>query len=451
MLTYADGVHVNLSLHRKDSVVASVQTFGKAQVPAAQRDLLVPLLFGLDPAQASDPRLAPLQRLDFLADKPTPDDPVLEERLDAMAAKWAWQRPGGREGQRFARVYGPTLRAHARRKIFLQAFGQTPVMPETAVRRALLLGTTPLEVLCIGDDDLLSVPLALLGHRVTVYDIDDAVLIPFLTRLAAEWELDIRVEKVDLTAPQGARRARFDAVVSDPMSTRECFDVFLSRGLSLLRPGGTFLCAMHAYAVEIFEAVQRDMRFGVRARHHDFNHYYEEGFWENYYRSDLIAIEKLRETRPVYALGQAAPLDLTSKELEVRHHQAVDLRGFDPARFSLDAIDAAVEQLKQEGLLEVLIEARHRDDAGLSYVAALRTGGSFALTAFADERLVAYDLYPFQPARDVAIRAALLRAVPQSFHKMIYRSARPHQPSIGPEVPSREPPLSAPRPRRRRR
>ncbi|MFH1812093.1 MAG: bis-aminopropyl spermidine synthase family protein [Pseudomonadota bacterium] len=435
MLTYADGVHVNLDLHGKDSVAASVQSFGKAEISPADRDILVPLMFGLDPAQVDDPRLAPLRRLGFLADKPSGDDPVLEQRLDAMAAKWAWQRPGGREGQRFQRVYGPTLRAHARRKIFVQAYGQTPVMPETAVRRALLLGSRPLEVLCIGDDDLLSVPLALLGHRVTVYDIDEAVLIPFLRGLAREWKLDIQVEKVDLTQPQPRRKPRFDAVVSDPMSTRECFDLFLSRGLALLKTGGTCLCAMHAYAVEIFEAVQRDMRFAVRARHHDFNHYYEEGFWENYYRSDLIEIEKVRETRPVYALDQAAPLDLTSSELDVRHHQACDLRGFDPARFSLDGVDGAIDTLKQHSLIEVIVETRHRDERTLSYAAALGSGGTFALTAFADEMLVAYDLYPFQPARDQAIREVLLRAVPQSFHKMIYRSARPHQPSIGPEAP----------------
>ena len=73
-------------------------------------------------------------------------------------------------------AYEALLAAHARRKRFFERVGQCPILPETALRRALLVGDAAevgvKDVLCLGDDDLVSVALATLGHRVTVYDID---------------------------------------------------------------------------------------------------------------------------------------------------------------------------------------------------------------------------------------------------------------------------------------
>ncbi len=435
MLTYADGVHVNLELGDASSVVASIETFGKVKVPPADAELLLPLMSGLDESFAEDLRLEALQRHGLVVDKDSLDDPALEGRLDAMAQKWAWQRPTGKAGQLFTRLYRASLRAHARRKIFVQDFGQTPCMPETAVRRALQTGPGQLKILCIGDDDLVSVPLAMLGHQVTVYDIDDTVLIPYLQELAAEWDLPIRAERVDLMAPQ-RRRGGFDVMYTDPMSTRECFDLFLSRGLAWLKRGGRAFCCVHAYAHDTFEAVQRDMGFGLRAHHHDFNHYYEEGFWENYYRSDLVELEKLPATRPVYRLDQAAPLDLTAGELDVRYHQAVDIRAIEPKHFDRAHVEAGLTELKAHRLIEVQAETSSASDTHFSYAATLAGGGSFALTAFFAEQLLAYDLYPYQPARDQAVRTSLRRSVPQTFRRMVFKAARPDDPAIGPDAPT---------------
>lgn len=429
MLTYADGVHVNLQLRNKESQVASVQSFGKVHIPAQDKQLLSELMLGVDDSMAEDPRLKELMRYRFVAQKKNIDDPVIAERLQQMGEKWSWQRPTGAQGKRFDKLYKASLRVHAMRKIFVQDFGQTPCQPETAARRALLSGTEPKKILLIGDDDLLSVPLALLGHQVTVYDIDDAVLLPFLRHIAKDWKLPIRAEHVNLMQPQ-KRRGGFDLMYTDPMSTRECFDLFLSRGFSWLKPKGKAYCCVHAYAYDTFIDVQRDMGFGLAARHRDFNHYYEEGFWENYYLSDLVELDKLSTTKPVYKLVQDAPLDLTSGELNVRHHQAVDIRAFDPKHFDFPHIQAAIETLKNEQLIEVSVETQDQGAQHYSYVAALKGGGSFALTAYLDEQLIAYDLYPYQPSRDSAIRTVIRHSIPHTFHKMIYRAARVHSPDV---------------------
>ena len=429
MLYFAEGVHANIQLGQKDSLVASVQSFGKVKIPAADSHLLRELMLGLDDEMLDDPRLASLRRYDFMTRKKSMDDAVIAERLAAMGEKWSWQRPTGMQGKRYDKLLKASLKVHAMRKVFVQDFGQTPCQPETAVRRALLAGSEKKKILLIGDDDLLSIPLAMLGHEVTVYDIDDAILLPFLRYIAKAWKLPIRALHVDLMRPQ-KKRGGFDLMYTDPMSTRECFDLFLSRGFSWLKPKAKAFCCVHAYAYDTFEAVQRDMGFGLAARHRDFNHYYEEGFWENYYQSDLVELDKLTTTKAVYALSQDAPLDLTAGELNVRHHQAVDIRAFDPKHFDLQHVQAAVQALKAHALIEVSAEVEDHGDNHLSYVAALKGGGSLALTAYFDEQLIAYDLYPYQPSRDAAIRHVIRQTIPHIFHKMIYRAARVHSPDL---------------------
>ncbi|MBN2361840.1 MAG: bis-aminopropyl spermidine synthase family protein [Deltaproteobacteria bacterium] len=426
MLTYADGVHLNLELHREPSLLARIGAFGKLHVEPQHRGLLLGLLFGLDRERASDPLLRLLRRRGLIADKDSLDDPVLEQRLDEIGFHWRWQRPAGKPGALFDRLYAATRRAHARRKVFVKEFGQTPALPETVVRRALLLGPGRQRVLCVGDDDLVSIPLALLGHRVTVYDIDDLVLLPFLRRIARDWKLSIRVERRDLMEPQrGAPPRRFDALFTDPMSTRECFDLFLSRGLAWLKEGGRGHCCVHPLALETFGAVQQQMRFDIVERHHEFNHYYEEGFWENYYRSDLLVLEKSAATRPRFALGDDAHVDIFAGELNTRHHACCDIRAFDPHHFDRPHVEAAIAALRCCGLFDVVAEQSHAEAASLSWIAALRGGGYLGLTAFFDEQLVAYDLFPFQPRRDLMIREIIRREIPQSFCVLVYRVAKP--------------------------
>lgn len=433
MLTYADGVFLYLESGRERHLLRSVSAFGRTWVEAEHRQLLIDLLFGLDDSWGHDSRLEPLLRRQVLAHKQSLDDPLIEAQLDTISAQWSWQRPPGVTGQRYDRLLRQTRRAHARRKVFVQDFGQTPCLPETAVRRALLAGTEPRRVLCIGDDDLVSVPLAMLGHEVTVYDIDGEILIPLLNGLAAEWQLPLRAERRDLMQPQPRRVPhRFDLLFTDPMSTRECFDLFLSRGMARLKVGGRAFCCVHPLALETFRAVQQDMRFGLRRRMHDFNHYYEEDFLENYYRSDLMELEKLRETTPVFPLAEPAAVNILGGELINKQHQCCDVIAVKHQEVTLAHVEAAIARIKESGLLQVAAEQRHEEERVFSYIAALRGGGYLGLTAFFDEPLVAYDIYPFQPARDFAIREAMMAEIPHTCCLLIHRVARSHALVRGP-------------------
>lgn len=127
--------------------------------------------------------------------------------------------------------------------------------PETALRRALAMyqegALEGRDVLILGDDDLVSVAIGLLGNpggetreqgvktrRLTVVDID----LRFLEHIAAAGQrYGFPVETVahDLRAPlPETLRAAFDTVETDPPYTLPGLRLFLSRALEALRPGG---------------------------------------------------------------------------------------------------------------------------------------------------------------------------------------------------------------------
>ena len=66
-------------------------------------------------------------------------DPVLRARLRLLDAPF-WDVFGGALDDRARAAYEHTLDAHARRKCIRAAYGQCPTLPETALRRALLVG-----------------------------------------------------------------------------------------------------------------------------------------------------------------------------------------------------------------------------------------------------------------------------------------------------------------------
>jgi N4-bis(aminopropyl)spermidine synthase len=113
--------------------------------------------------------------------------------------------------------------------------------PETALRRALYLGTRfwlpGTRLLCVGDHDLTSLATTLLHPEVdvTVVDIDERIC-EFLDREAARRGLPVRSRYGDLRLglpPSLAGTA--DLVFTDPPYTAEGVTLFLTRGLEGLR------------------------------------------------------------------------------------------------------------------------------------------------------------------------------------------------------------------------
>jgi|SRR5690554_6808729 len=148
--------------------------------------------------------------------------PIDEELVDAY--------------QRYARRRGP-----ARSEL-----DQVYATAESALDRARLLierGETQRGLCLLGDDDLTSLALGLLGvtRKVSVLEIDEA-LVSLLRDSARELELERSIEPFDLREPiPRALRGKFGAVFTDPPYALEGFTLFIQRAHDLLRPDGRLI------------------------------------------------------------------------------------------------------------------------------------------------------------------------------------------------------------------
>ncbi len=133
---------------------------------------------------------------------------------------------------------------------------QSHGLPETALRRALLMyregALEGKEVLLLGDDDLVSVAIGLLGcgeeeqgdkgavrvRRLVVVDVDRRFL-EHIAGAGRRWGFAVETVWHDLRDPlPEALQGAFDTVETDPPYTLPGLRLFLSRALEALRPGG---------------------------------------------------------------------------------------------------------------------------------------------------------------------------------------------------------------------
>jgi hypothetical protein len=168
---------------------------------------------------------------------------------------------------------------------------QAPCMPDTAMRRALLmLQNGALEgkrVLLLGDDDSVSIAIGLVGRAlrqgdltrgITVVDADERRL-AFLRDIAAREQLALDVVHHDLrrALPAGLLRS-FDTIETDPPYTLEGARLFLARGCEALAPeadGHCFFSFTHWPASQMLELqkVFTELGLAVRAVWPNFNRY----------------------------------------------------------------------------------------------------------------------------------------------------------------------------------
>lgn len=121
---------------------------------------------------------------------------------------------------------------------------------ETAIKRAVLcLRNNSLigkNILCVGDDDLVSIALGFLLRdlfkkaqkpkaNIVVFDVDTR-LVKYINEISKEYDLPIECELLDLRAPLPLRFAnKFDCFFTDPPYTLEGLTLFLSRGIGALK------------------------------------------------------------------------------------------------------------------------------------------------------------------------------------------------------------------------
>jgi predicted methyltransferase len=323
--------------------------------------------------------------------------------------------------ERARRAYDAVLATHARRKRFFERVGQCPVLPETALRRALLVGDAAevgvKDVLCLGDDDLVCVALAVLGHRVTVYDIDD-FLLNFLRVTCAELrddpdgpgELNIDIVERDLRDPlKDAELEHFDVFLTDPMSNRDCFEIFLSRAFSLLKPGGVGYSAVYAPVNRLFREIAGEMKFDIvrwRARH---NRYYSKYVKLHNYESDWVELRKTPETTVKHGPEAfSVPLNLYREDYHQRgrsllqfHDEIEDVRFAKPLY-----LDLLLDALETGGATFV-DRFVHPEDEWCVIHCPMPEG---YMTILVDRRReqISIDMHPFVPEMEDAVRSLLM-------------------------------------------
>lgn len=120
-------------------------------------------------------------------------------------------------------------------------YDQAPLVPEAAVQKAAYAinqgDISGKSIVCIGDDDLISVILALSGlpGRILAIDIDE-YLLETIEEFSEKNNLGIETLRHDLRKPVPEKyRDNFDLFITEPPDTVKGISLFVSRGVELLK------------------------------------------------------------------------------------------------------------------------------------------------------------------------------------------------------------------------
>lgn len=95
-------------------------------------------------------------------------------------------------------------------------------------------------IIVLGDDDLMSLALAMAGAKhVAIIDIDKR-LVDFINKRAKERGFDIETLQLDLSNPLPENYIeKFDVFVTDPLETLKGFKIMVGRGIAAVKVGGS--------------------------------------------------------------------------------------------------------------------------------------------------------------------------------------------------------------------
>jgi predicted methyltransferase len=201
-------------------------------------------------------------------------------------------------------------------------------------------------IILVGDDDLVSIGLALtrMPQRITVIDADER-LGDFLEKISKNHGLNIEFINHDVSNPLPKElRQKFDVFVTDPLETLSGLRAFLSRAVSALKPCGSsgyfglttleasptkwlwlqkFLTRMN---LAMTDAIREHSSYPTKD--YEIGFLYEKALLKNlrfeykllppnvdWYKSTFIRVE---------AVGRLKPLD-SSKKIELKVHDGDDV------------------------------------------------------------------------------------------------------------------------------
>ncbi|MBI4675429.1 MAG: adenosylmethionine decarboxylase [Chloroflexi bacterium] len=144
----------------------------------------------------------------------------------------------------FARAYAEFAPLLAQRPPAEATYDQGALTADSVFRRLALMyakgDVADQKILLLGDDDLLSIALALTGlpREIVVVEIDPR-LCAFIQAVAHAKHLNLRVIQHDAREKLPSDlRAHFDVFVTDPSETIQGLLLFVEKGLAMLAPGG---------------------------------------------------------------------------------------------------------------------------------------------------------------------------------------------------------------------
>ncbi|WP_219472171.1 bis-aminopropyl spermidine synthase family protein [Nonomuraea rhizosphaerae] len=245
---------------------------------------------------------------DLLAMAPPPEDPVAH-----LAPHY------GEVLDRLRRLVAGAPRAR-------HVLDHVSATPETALRRALLLGARfwlpGAKLLCVGDHDLTSLAVKLVhpSTEVTVVDVDERVL----AYIDAQ-DLGVRTRWADLrlSLPPSARD--HDLAFTDPPYTPEGIGLFVARAIEGLKDEGRVLLAYGAsertpmLALKVQNSLSA-LNLTYEAIYPDFNRYF--GAEAIGSAADLYVLRPTTKTRPAVA----ARLERLTTAIYTQGPQSVESR-----------------------------------------------------------------------------------------------------------------------------
>lgn len=359
----------------------------------------------------------------FLAEGTPKPDSVLAETIKSLDTVFA-RLP---DTPRVRAAHQAAIRAHARRKRFFEQVGQCPVLPETAVRRALTVGDANdvgvKKVLCVGDDDLVSIPLAMLGHDVTVFDIDD-FLLRMLTDAAAEAGVKIAVSEVDLRDPMPIDlRGTFDVVLTDPMANRECFELFLSRSIALAKPDAQIFSAVFPPTTTLFKTVAAELGLAIETWNARHNRYYTHAGKLHWYESDWVGMRMQPSTQPsVKADDFSVPLNLYREDFAQRRPSFIGtFEEIEEVRFAMPLyLDLLVDVVEKAADVKLDHRVVHASE-DFTVVHGTTDEGHMLIYVDRRTRVLNVELVPFIPKVEDALRHYIMnvyKPAPKNAHVM---------------------------------
>lgn len=421
MRRLADGYYALIANETAPCAVHHIETGDQISVSSAERVALARLAQGMPEASREDDRVFRfLSERGAAVETAIDVDPVIEERLRTLGQGYTWLLDAD---PRAAALTKRLRRVHARRKVFFPEYGQTPVLPEIAAFRCLVVDRALAragDVLHVGDDDLLSIGMAALGHRPVVLDIDP-LLITFLRGCAADEGLGVQAEITDITAPLAHEWiGAFDAALSDPMSYENCQLAFLSRACAGLSPGGVLCTTAHPLARDVCERVYARLPVREQQLFAQRNTYYWLGYETANYRSDLVLLERVEGDLP-FAPTDTIPLShLIDGALTEKLHGVFETRGI--RGLGKGPVTPAVLIAAAEACAPVRILGSSGFSSPRHVYAALFTEeGHVALTYDRTRSLARMIVYPFveeHQARWHQVLAELVRPMRQSLYQM---------------------------------